>query len=99
MAKLLPHVFSNLDKLVSKLPKTLRDHVQDHVRSMEELFAHGQLDAARRSKRQAVKLEAADKLIKTATAICTTVGVEPIPLADFPILTTIQVAMVGWIIY
>src|SRR5438067_7011299 len=61
MAKLLPHIFSNLDKLVSKLPKTLRDPVQDHVRSMEELFAHGQLDAARHSKRQAVKLEAADK--------------------------------------
>src|ERR1043166_3362159 len=99
MAKLLPHVFSSLDKLTSKLPKTLRDKVQAHVRSMEELFAHGQLDVARRSKRVAVKLDAADKLIKTATAICPAGGCEPIPLADFPILTTIQVAMVGGIIY
>lgn len=99
MPNLLPHVFSNLDKLVSKLPKTVREPVLDHVRAMESLFAQGQLEAARRSKSRAVKLAAADKLIKTASALCTTVGVEPIPLADFPILTTIQVAMVGGIIY
>jgi uncharacterized protein (DUF697 family) len=99
MAKLLPHVFSNLDKLVSKLPKQVREPVLDHIRSMEDLFAHGQLEAARRSTDQAVKLEAADRLVKTASAICTTVGIEPIPLADFPILTSIQVLMVSGIIY
>jgi uncharacterized protein (DUF697 family) len=33
------------------------------------------------------------------SAICTTIGLEPIPLADFPLLTTMQMGMVAGIIH
>jgi len=38
-------------------------------------------------------------LIKSTTAICTAIGAQPIPLADLPILTSLQVAMVSGIMY
>jgi uncharacterized protein len=38
-------------------------------------------------------------LIKAFTAVCAAIGAQPIPLADFPILTALQVAMVGGIMH
>ena len=38
-------------------------------------------------------------LIKSTTAICTAIGAQPIPLADMPILTSLQVMMVSGIMY
>jgi uncharacterized protein (DUF697 family) len=100
MAKLLlPNVFTKVEKLASKLPERLREPVLNHFHAMEDLFAHGQLEAARRSDAREVKLEAARKLIGTASAVCTTIGVEPIPLADFPLITGVQLLTVGGIIY
>lgn len=43
--------------------------------------------------------EIANILIKSTTAICTAVGAQPIPLADLPILTTLQLVMVSGIMY
>jgi len=43
--------------------------------------------------------EIANILIKSTTAICTAIGAQPIPLADLPILTTLQLVMVSGIMY
>lgn len=43
--------------------------------------------------------EIAELLVKSTTAICTAVGAQPIPLADLPILTTLQLVMVSGIMY
>ena len=43
--------------------------------------------------------EVAQALIKSTTAICTAIGAQPIPLADLPILTTLQLIMVAGIMY
>lgn len=41
----------------------------------------------------------AEMLVKSTSAICTAVGAQPIPLADLPILTTLQLVMVSGIMY
>jgi uncharacterized protein (DUF697 family) len=38
-------------------------------------------------------------VIKSVTAICAAVGTQPIPLADFPILTSLQATMVAAIMH
>ena len=43
--------------------------------------------------------EIAQSLVKSTTAICTAIGAQPIPLADLPILTTLQLVMVSGIMY
>src|SRR5438552_19150524 len=46
-----------------------------------------------------VQLKIAQALIKSVTAICTAIGTQPIPIADFPVLTTLQVMLVAGIGY
>ncbi len=41
----------------------------------------------------------AEMLVKSTSAICAAVGAQPIPLADLPILTTLQLVMVSGIMY
>jgi uncharacterized protein (DUF697 family) len=96
---MFPQVSEHLEKLVDKLPKTVGGPVLDHVHAVRDLFTHGKLDEARRSCDHAVKLEAARSIMQTSTALCTTIGFEPIPLADFPIITSIQISMVAGIAY
>jgi len=43
--------------------------------------------------------EIAELLVKSTSAICAAVGAQPIPLADLPILTTLQLVMVAGIMH
>jgi uncharacterized protein (DUF697 family) len=43
--------------------------------------------------------ELAQVLVKSTCAICAAIGAQPIPLADLPILTTLQLMMVSGIMY
>jgi len=86
------------ERLAAKLPKNLRGPILDHVLALRELI-EGELETARNSPDKTAKLAVTKKIVTTSTALCATVGVEPIPLADFPILTTIQVLMVGSIMH
>jgi len=43
--------------------------------------------------------EVAQLLVKSTTAVCTAIGAQPIPLADLPILTSLQLMMVSGIMY
>ncbi len=57
------------------------------------------LEMARLSGVREVQREIAQVVIKSMTAISGAVGTQPIPLADFPVLTSLQVAMVAGIMH
>lgn len=57
------------------------------------------IEMARISKDKAVQSDIARILVKSTTAICTAIGAQPIPLADLPVLTTLQLVMVSGVMY
>ncbi len=64
-----------------------------------ELPNAARIEMARISRDRAVQADIAQILVKSTTAICTAIGTQPIPLADLPILTTLQLVMVSGIMY
>ena len=60
-----------------------------------ELPGESQLEMARLSHNRELQRQIAGVLIKSLTAICGAVGAQPIPLADFPILTSLQATLVA----
>jgi uncharacterized protein (DUF697 family) len=65
----------------------------------EELPDESRLEMARLCGVRPVQMQIAQTLIKSVTAICTAIGTQPIPIADFPVLTTLQVMLVAGISY
>ena len=57
------------------------------------------VEIVRISGDRAAQREIANALIKSTAAVCTAIGAQPIPLADLPILTTLQLVMVSGIMY
>jgi uncharacterized protein (DUF697 family) len=57
------------------------------------------VEMIRIARDRAAQAEVAQSLVKSTAAICTAVGAQPIPLADMPILTTLQLVMVSGIMY
>lgn len=53
------------------------------------------VEIVRGSGDRAAQREIAQVLVKSTAAICTAIGAQPIPLADLPILTTLQLVMVS----
>jgi uncharacterized protein (DUF697 family) len=64
-----------------------------------ELPGEAQLEMARLSGNIALQAQIAQVVIKSMTAICAAIGTQPIPLADFPILTSLQATMVAGIMH
>jgi uncharacterized protein (DUF697 family) len=64
-----------------------------------ELPNEARIEMARISRDKEAQIEIAHLLVKSTTAICTAIGMQPIPLADLPILTTLQLVMVSGIMY
>jgi uncharacterized protein (DUF697 family) len=64
-----------------------------------ELPNEARIEMGRLSRDRDVQAEIAQTLVKSTTAICTAIGAQPIPLADLPILTTLQLVMVSGIMY
>ncbi len=64
-----------------------------------ELPGEAQLEMARLSGNRALQKQIAQVVIKSVTAICAAIGTQPIPLADFPILTSLQATMVAGIMH
>ena len=58
-----------------------------------------QLEFARLTNARRAQAHIAASLLKSFSAVCGVIGVQPIPLADMPILTTLQTLMVGMIIH
>lgn len=59
----------------------------------------GRVEMARIAQDRAAQSEIAQALVKSTTAICAAIGAQPIPLADLPILTALQLMMVAGIMY
>ena len=57
------------------------------------------LEFARLTGAKEAKAHIAGSLLTSFTAVCGVIGLQPIPLADMPVLTTLQTLMVGLIIY
>jgi uncharacterized protein (DUF697 family) len=57
------------------------------------------VEMARIAADRAVQGEIVQMLVKSTTAICAAIGAQPIPLADLPILTALQLMMVSGIMY
>jgi uncharacterized protein (DUF697 family) len=64
-----------------------------------EVPNEARIEMARTSQDREAQAEIAQVLVKSTTAICTAIGAQPIPLADLPILTTLQLVMVSGIMY
>ena len=65
----------------------------------QELPNQSKIEIIRISRDREAQQHVAQMLIKSTTAICTAIGAQPIPLADLPILTALQVMMVSGIMY
>ena len=57
------------------------------------------LETARLSGDRELQKQLARTVVKSVTAICGAIGTQPIPLADFPILTSLQASMVAAIMH
>ena len=57
------------------------------------------VEMARIAHDRSTQTEIAQTLVKSTTAICAAIGAQPIPLADLPILTALQLMMVSGIMY
>src|SRR5580704_13161909 len=64
-----------------------------------ELPGEAKVEMARLVGAKKVQLEIAQHLVRSLTTVCAAIGVQPIPFADFPILTAIQFAMVSGIMH
>ncbi|MGI9089336.1 MAG: YcjF family protein [Chthoniobacterales bacterium] len=64
-----------------------------------ELPNEARVEMIRISRDRVAQAEIAQVLVKSASAISTAIGAQPIPLADLPILTTLQLVMVSGIMY
>jgi uncharacterized protein (DUF697 family) len=64
-----------------------------------ELPNEARVEMIRISGDREARAEIAQVLVKSTAAISTAIGAQPIPLADLPILTTLQLVMVSGIMY
>jgi len=64
-----------------------------------ELPNEAKIEMIRISRDREAQHHIAQMLVKSTTAICAAIGTQPIPLADMPILTSLQVMMVSGIMY
>lgn len=80
---------------------------KDEERSSKELMSllarevphEARIEMIRISRDREAQREIAQSLVKSTAAVCTAIGTQPIPLADLPILTTLQLIMVSGIMY
>jgi uncharacterized protein len=64
-----------------------------------ELPNEARMEIIRISRDREAQREVAQLLVKSTTAVCTAIGAQPIPLADLPIMTSLQLMMVSGIMY
>ena len=64
-----------------------------------ELPNEAKIEMIRISRDREAQHHVAQMLVKSTTAVCTAIGAQPIPLADMPILTSLQLMMVSGIMY
>jgi uncharacterized protein (DUF697 family) len=76
----------------------------EQARRLMSMLARGlpneaRMEMIRIARDREAQREVAQLLVKSTTAVCTAIGAQPIPLADLPILTSLQLMMVSGIMY
>jgi uncharacterized protein (DUF697 family) len=97
-------VGEHLLQVVEISSKAAEDNAKATARQFMSMLARGmpnqaRVEMARIADDRAVQGEIAQTLVKSTTAICAAIGAQPIPLADLPILTALQLVMVSGIMY
>lgn len=89
------------DPLLSRrVPRVLADSDPACVEAVcAALPLPAQLEFAWLTNARRAQAHIAGSLLKSFSAVCGVIGVQPIPLADMPILTALQTLMVGLIIH
>jgi uncharacterized protein len=80
-------------------PETRADTERFMSLLARELPNEARVEMVRISRDRGAQIEIAQMLVKSTTAVCAAIGAQPIPLADLPILTALQLAMVSGIMY
>lgn len=78
---------------VHSLGKALRTTLASHLPN------EARVELVRSGGDRQAQTEIAELLVKSTSAICAAIGAQPIPLADLPVLTTLQLVMVSGIMY
>lgn len=86
-------------RTIRVLPWTETHHSEVCGAICDLLPLSAQLEFARLTRNREARARVARTLLKSFTAVCGVIGMQPIPLADLPLLTTIQTLMVGLIIH
>jgi uncharacterized protein (DUF697 family) len=99
-----PEIAGHLLQVVEIAPGESGAPATNDTQSFLALLARGmpnqaRVEMARLAGDRAVQGEIAQTLVKSTTAICAAIGAQPIPLADLPILTALQLVMVSGIMY
>ena len=84
------------ERLIAVIPPDAKRFASIVVR---EVPNEARIEMIRLSRDKEAQHHVAQTLVKSTAAICTAVGAQPIPLADMPILTTLQLVMVSGIMY
>jgi uncharacterized protein (DUF697 family) len=88
------------DRMVGTLAMTTATEVERMAELIAiELPGEAQLEMARLSGNRALQKQIAQVVIKSVTAISAAIGAQPIPLADFPILASLQASMIAGIMH
>jgi len=88
------------DRMVGTLAMTTAAEIERVAELIAiELPGEAQLEMARLSGNRALQKQIAQVVVKSVTAICAAIGAQPIPLADFPILTSLQASMVAGVMH
>lgn len=99
-----PGVGEHLLQVVELLPDAADEKAKGTAQQFMAMLARGmpnegRVEMARIANDREVQGEIAQTLVKSTTAICAAIGAQPIPLADLPILTALQLLMVSGIMY
>ena len=99
-----PGVAENLLQVVEISSDAASEKAKSDAQQFMSMLARGmpneaRVEMARIAGDRAVQGEIAQMLVKSTSAICAAIGAQPIPLADLPILTALQLLMVSGIMY
>ena len=97
------HVLQVLELPIRSLSAATADESPAAARLMallsRELPNEARVEMIRVSRDREAQAQIAQTLVKSTSAVCAAVGAQPIPLADLPILTTLQLVMVSGIMH
>jgi uncharacterized protein (DUF697 family) len=97
------HVLQVLEVPLAATAATTTDVSPAAMRFMallaREMPNEARVEMIRISRDREAQTQVAQTLVKSTSAICTAIGAQPIPLADLPILTTLQLVMVSGIMH